>query len=365
MRTAAAAALVVVSITSGSGTSEAFKVKVGSRNNWFTLHNGMVLTFETDRPLEWRLKAGSAGKLETSGTTVRYVAPTGIPAHNSVAGCQVAPNDSVFNTAIDALPVHAESDAWIVALNTLLKGPVRISFPQGIGINIVNNSTAPARQTFHYTTARNGARYQIPKPPERKRETGALTTDANNDHHMISVNQETCHVYETYQDGLPGENWSAASGWDYDGTSYNSTGRPEDGGGSTDAAALPILPLLLRLSDFESGEIRHAMRFTACVGCISHSSVWPAGGTTGWGKGVPPMGSRWRLKASFDISRFSPRAQIILKALQRYGMIMADIGTVNQIQVSSDFNEDPSAMAALAEASNSALNTSAFEIVDE
>jgi len=340
-------------------------VTFNSATNSAVVNIGSSLSINSDQPATWTLVTGSAGTMTQSGGNVVYTPPATLQAHNAFAGCMVAPNDSIFNTAIDKLPVHTQSASWLAQVSKILGGPVAIGLGQAFGVNILDNSVQPAPQTFHYTTIRNGAMYQIAANPHRKRETGALTTDGNNDHHMISVNWETCHFYETYQEGNPGNSWTAASGWDYDGSSYTTTGDPNHGGGSTDAAGLPMLPLLLHLSDLQSGEIKHAMRFTSCVGCIAHDSLWPAIGSTAWGTGVPPMGSRWRLKASVDISKFSPKAQIILRGLQRYGMVSADVGSVNQIQVSSDFNQDPKARAALNEVSGAGINTSQFEVVDE
>ena len=96
---------------------------------------------------------------------------------------------------------------------------------------------------------------------------------------------------------------------------------------SADAAGLPILPGLVRYDEVSAGSIAHALRFTASV--TQRAFVWPARhfASSNTSQSVPPMGTRLRLKSSVDISGFSPANQVILRALQTYGMILADNGS--------------------------------------
>jgi hypothetical protein len=96
---------------------------------------------------------------------------------------------------------------------------------------------------------------------------------------------------------------------------------------STDAAGLPVLPGLLRYDEVAAGEIRHAIRFT--VPQTQNAFVWPARhfASSLTGAQYPPMGARFRLRAGFDISGYSAVNQVILQALKRYGMILADNGS--------------------------------------
>ncbi len=347
----------------------------------------------------------------------------------------VAPNDSVFNTRIDALPVHASSSTWINAIV-----PNSFAIQYSWGTNIVDNTLTATNQVFRYTTLANGA-FQIPPIPARNRETGSLTTDGNNDHHLVSLNRQTCHFYETYQDGqavggCPG--CTAASGLQYDGTNYALPSLTQ-GGGSTDAAGLPLEPLMLHLSEVKAAVVKHALRFTLCTGCINSGTfLWPA--TTPNGSplpSAPPMGARFRLKANYVTTgvyqvvvtsngynytsapavtitgcqvapvataslysgsvggvtlssigsgctnpvltftggggtgaaatamAFSPAAQAVLKALQQYGMFLADNGTTGQIQASTDVTRDAAAVAALNQITSAQLMPANFEVVDE
>ena len=232
----------------------------------------------------------------------------------------------------------------------------------------VSTESVIQRQThilsFHYSYLKNNTPFKIPTGVNRVRETGALTDDSNNDHHLITINADTCYIYETYQDGIAGEAWNATSGYDYDHLSYDQP-NGQSGGGTTDAAGLPILPLTVTLSDFQQGEIRHALRFTACAQCISPSALWPAISSTGGNEAAAPMGSRFRLKQSFDVSGFSPQAQIVLTALKRFGMYLADIGTIGQVQVAQDTNQDPAVARAFAEIHLADITIGQFDIVDE
>ena len=96
---------------------------------------------------------------------------------------------------------------------------------------------------------------------------------------------------------------------------------------STDAAGLPVFPGLVRYDEIAAGEIRHAIRFT--VPQTQRAFVWPARhyASSLTGTQYPPMGARFRLRAGFDISGFSAANQVILRALKKYGMILADNGS--------------------------------------
>lgn len=279
-------------------------------------------------------------------------------AANSYAGCQIGANDSVYNTPITSLPVNSNSAAWVA--QTLSIGAVPLFVLNSFGINIVNNSTpVTASPTFYYTPILNGQPFVF-APNPRHRESGELTTDGQADHHLISINRQTCQVYESYQDGGGANGTNAQSGYTYLSTSYS-----QPTGGTTDAAGLPLLPLTMHLSELNSGVINHALRFTSCVGCISNQYLWPATSSTGGQSGAAPMGSRWRLKSTFNISGFSPKAQVVLKALQTYGMILADMGGINQIETSSDVNLDATAAAAMIQISDANITAARFDVVDE
>jgi len=128
---------------------------------------------------------------------------------------------------------------------------------------------------------------------------------------------------------------------------------------SADAAGLPIFPGLVRYDEvFEQGEIKHALRFT--VQYTRRAYVFPARhfASSNTSTNLPPMGMRVRLKASFDISGFSPRMQVILRALKKYGMIVADNGSNWYISGAPDPRWDDNELSTL-----KAIKGSSFEVV--
>ncbi len=327
--------------------------------------NGTI-TFISNRPVNWSLANGSSGTLTTSSSTsATYSAPASIPAQNVLGSCQATPNDSVYNTRIDNLPVEAHSATW-----TSNMGSVGLNFLTSWGTNIADNTTPVQNMAFYYTTAYNGP-FVMPQWPTLKRENGTFGTRWNGtDHHILTVRKDNCQFYEIYnnyftpatcRDGVT-QGCNAQSGLTY---SWNSYALPP--GGSTDAAGLPLGPLTLHLDEIKSGAIHHAMRFTLSGGYIQALAYWPANSTNGCGGCVssPPYGARFRLKASFDISKFSATAQVVLTALKQYGMFLADAGTGPTVTVSTDTTEDGLTMSAFAQIGNAQINISNFEAVDE
>lgn len=142
------------------------------------------------------------------------------------------------------------------------------------------------------------------------------------DRHVLVVNKDTCTLYELYNAHPQADgSWKASSGAVYDLKSYAL--RPKNWT-SADAAGLAILPGLVRYEEIKAGSINHAIRFASPK--TRREYVWPARHMSSWitDKDVPPMGQRFRLKATYDISTFSPEVRVILTALKKYGMILAD-----------------------------------------
>jgi hypothetical protein len=172
------------------------------------------------------------------------------------------------------------------------------------------------RVKFDYADESDHGPYPI--PANVRIEGGRASTG---DRHAIVVDRSSCRLYELYA-LYPG--WRAGSGaiW-----SLRSNRLRPAGWTSADAAGLPILPGLARYDEVARGAIRHALRFT--VQRTRRAYVYPArhfaSGLTD--PALPPMGLRVRLKASFDVSRFPRHARVVLAALKRYGMIVADNGS--------------------------------------
>ena len=149
---------------------------------------------------------------------------------------------------------------------------------------------------------------------------------SDGDRHVLVVDKDKCKLYELYaaykQNG--GKSWKAGSGAIYD---LKSNKLRPAGFTSADAAGLPILPGLARYDEVKKGSIDHALRFT--VSETRNKYVYPArhAASDESDPNLPPMGARFRLKKSFDTSRFGPQTRIVLEALKRYGMLLADNGS--------------------------------------
>ncbi len=183
----------------------------------------------------------------------------------------------------------------------------------GIPFNIVNSSTPTYTVSFQYADESDAGPYPIPASPR---------IEAGSDRHLLSLDLNQCKLYELYDAVSSGSGWSAGSGAVFD---LRSNALRPAGWTSADAAGLPIFPGLVRYDELLTGSIDHAIRFTAPDTC---GYIYPARHLTADPcSDLPPMGLRVRLKASVDISSFGPHAQIVLTALKRYGMILADNGS--------------------------------------
>ncbi len=250
------------------------------------------------------------------------LAPADLPSTH----CQVFPADNVWHADIRHLPVDKHSSAWI---RTIGKhddlhpdfGPSygAQSVPYGIPITYVNGSHRRVHVRFQYSSESDHVRY--PLGPDTKIEGGR---NASGDRHAIVVDRGNCRLYETFDTRHASHGWTAGSGATW---SLNSNKLRPAGWTSADAAGLPILPGLLRLDEVKKGYVDHAIRFTAPV--IATRYVWPArheAGSTG-SRTAPPMGARFRLKASFSLKRFGRDAKVVLRAMKTYGLILADNGS--------------------------------------
>jgi hypothetical protein len=247
-----------------------------------------------------------------------------------VAGCSVFPSDSIWNTRVDGLPVDPSSSAYISTIGSGTglhpdfgsgEWPPSSGALIGIPFTTVSASQPLVPVTFLYAGESDPGPYPI--PPNAPIEGGPASTG---DRHVLVIETDTCTLYEIFnaypQGG--GASWTADSGAVFDLGSYAL--RP-DGWTSADAAGLPILAGLVRYDEVEAGAIHHALRFTAPQ--TRRAYVWPARhhASSLTGAQYPPMGQRFRLRASFDLSGYSPRTQVILQALKDYGMMLADNGS--------------------------------------
>jgi len=237
-----------------------------------------------------------------------------------ISSCPLFPENNILNTPVDTLPLHPDSEAWINSIGR--DEPFHMDFgsgtwdggPIGIPFDVLSGSTVNKYSLdFYYPDESDPGPYPLADDPQ---------IEWGGDHHILTVDTDTCTLYEIYDASFDGSNWSGGSGAIWDLTS--NALRPETWT-SADAAGLPILPGLVRYDEIVEGAIRHALRFTAED---TAGYIWPARHQTSDPQsGVPPMGARFRLKAGYDISGFPAELQIILQAMKTYGTILADNGS--------------------------------------
>ena len=271
--------------------------------------------------------------------------------------CTVFPADNIWNTPVDQLPVAGNSSTYV---NTIGAGTgVHADFgagiwdggPIGIPFITVLGSQTKYNATFLYADESDPGPYAVPLTAPI--EGGSASTG---DRHAIAIDTNNCILYELYRAFPQSSSWQGDSGAIFNLLLNNL--RPS-GWTSADAAGLPIFPGLFRYDEIAAGEIRHALRFT--VPQTRRAFVWPARhyASSLTGTQYPPMGVRFRLRASFDISGFSPTNQIILRALKKYGMILADNGSAWYLSGAPDSRWNDSDLHNLG-----AVHGSDFEVVD-
>ncbi len=290
---------------------------------------------------------------------------TGASVPPSTSGCTIFPANHIFNTAIDALPVHPDSGAFLATIGThhlhLDLGTTvdqSSSTYYGIPSNVVHAGSMAWSAVQYYSAdpglswdaraesdCATGASHAVASPctaaaapsplipiPASPLVEGGIDSNPSQpyaDHHILIFDADACRLWETYH-SYP----HSGGGWDIYGSAtwdlHSNALRPA-GWTSCDAAGFPILPLLLRAAEASSGAIKHALRFTIQSNKIRTSYVWPARHLTSNGtssSSQPPMGQLFRLKSSFAIpASAGVQARAILKAMQTYGAYVADGGS--------------------------------------
>jgi hypothetical protein len=256
-----------------------------------------------------------------------YAVSAGSSPVRGAPRCPIFPADNPWNQRVDQAPVHPRSDAIVRSIG--VDEGLHADFgsgryqgrPIGIPYTTVSRRQKRVRVSFQYRDESDRGPYPIPRdaPIEGGR-------SADGDRHVIVVDRDRCRLYELYA-AYPrngGRSWRAGSGaiWDLKSNRL----RPE-GWTSADAAGLPILPGLARYEEAQRGQIDHALRFT--VARSRRAFVYPARHFASdlTDPDLPAMGQRLRLRASFDVAPYPPQSRIVLRALQRYGMLVADNGT--------------------------------------
>jgi hypothetical protein len=282
------------------------------------------------------LSIATLGAVVTTANTLGGALPGPLP---------IFPRDNWWNADISTAPVDPASAGYITFI-----GPPRAMHPDfggdvspgsaqvyGFPYAVVDSTATLRTVQFQYADESDGVDHATnqsvpfyPIPDEAIAQAhwieggdpGNVDLRSSGDRHLLIVDRDRRYLYELYNVFYDGSQWHAGSGAFFN---LNANGRRPDGWTSADAAGLAILPGLVRYDEvFGSGEIGHAFRVTVRA---TNGYVYPASHRAGSTTGALPMGARLRLKASRDLSAFTPEMQKIFRAMQRYGLIVADNGS--------------------------------------
>jgi hypothetical protein len=286
----------------------------------------------------------------------------GLSSNPRAPRCPTLPDDDVWNTRVDHLPVHSRSSDFVASIGATATlhpdfgsgvWPPGSTSPIGIPyLEVGPNEPVVSMNYDAYGSESDPGPFPIPL--DAPIEGGPSGTG---DRHVIVVDRHRCELYELFDASPgPGSQWTAASGARY---ALDSSELRPDGWTSADAAGLPIFPGLVRYDEVRSGAIEHAIRFTAPQTRSAH--VWPArhDASSSSSPSLPAMGQRFRLKGSFDISGYSHDTRVILTAMKRYGVILADNGSAWYISGAPDERWDNDGLREIKD-----VPGSAFEAVD-
>jgi len=247
------------------------------------------------------------------------------PSKADAENLQIFPSDNPWNLDISTAPIDPYNSQIIGGIST---NAIKADFGSGlwdnapIGIPYIVVCGSQPKIAINYTDygdESDAGPFPIPL-------NAPVEGNGNGDSHVIAIDKDNKILYELFYSRVNGNHWDASSGAVFD-LKTNAL-RPE-GWTSADAAGLPIFPGLVRYEEILKGVIDHPIRFTLQSSKVKPAYIFPARhkvNSTG-GQYTLPFGARIRLKASFDISGYSSTNQIILRAMKKYGLILADIGS--------------------------------------
>ena len=235
--------------------------------------------------------------------------------------CPIFPASNSINRDISQAPLDPNSAGYIDAIGPALHLHADFGTNPGYGIPY---AVVPRRQPkvpikfSEYGAQSNPGPYPVP-PGARVEGAGE-----EGDRHVLVLQKGTCKLFELYSARRLGSGWEAGSGAVFN---LRSNALRPEGWTSADAAGLPILPLLVRYPEVHAGRIDHALRVT--VARTQRGYIHPAThfASSSTDPSLPPMGLRLRLKASFSLAGYHGQALVVLRALKRYGLIVADNGS--------------------------------------
>ncbi len=290
------------------------------------------------------------------------VSPPGPPRRTGVqngplGSCTVFPPDNPWNTDISGLPVHASSASYLsqIALDggggsaAFLHADFGGGGEYGIPyVTVGADEPMVPISFFDWPHESDPGPYPVP--------LGA-PVEGGSDRHVIAVDRDACKLYELFNATAGTSRWDASNGARFD---LRSNALRPDGWTSADAAGLPIFAGLVRYDEVAAGVITHALRvtFRRTSNAYLHPATHEAGANPD-NPNRPPMGLRLRLSAGFDLSGYSGQALVILRAMKKYGLIVADNGSNWFVTGAADTRWDDEDLDQL-----KTVPGSAFEVVD-
>ena len=269
--------------------------------------------------------------IDSSGSDTTTGTNSCIGIQSDILAMQIFPADNAWNQDISTLAVDPASSQILAAYSS---AGVKADFgsglwdnaPIGIPFLVVCGNQKKIPIVFrangndgNYGDESDPGPYPIPL-------NAPIEGNGQGDSHVLVVDKDNGMLYEMYNAGVNGDHWEASSGAVFNLASNQM--RP-DGWTSADAAGLAVFPGLVKYDEVASGVIHHAIRFTLVSSNVKPAYISPAthNVNSGGGQYSLPFGAKIRLKANYDISAFPAADQVILKALKKYGLILADIGS--------------------------------------
>ena len=249
----------------------------------------------------------------------------------SIGGCRIFPADNAWNRDVSADPVHPNSAALLAHMSP--ENSLHLDLGTSEEFYGIPYTVVPADQPLvPITFGTGGADYSdesdpgpMPIPPDVHIEGGSTDDPdpSSGDRHVLVVRQGDCRLFELFNTERTADGFRVSSSAIWDLTTNHT--RPA-GWTSADAAGLPILPGLLKHEEVAEDRLHHALRFT--VPRVRRAYTAPASHCGQYDDpALPPYGTRVRLRADFPLDPYTGDARVILTALKRYGLILADQGS--------------------------------------
>jgi len=265
------------------------------------------------------LRIGKRSLVQSRPMKIAWLSLVAAAAFQDLGKFQVFPPDNPWNWDISRHAVHPKSDAYVASIGADANFHPDFGRQYGIPFCVVTSKQKKFKVNFEYAGESDPGPYPI--PDDAPIEGGP---ESDGDRHILVIDKDSKTLYELFAARKSGEAWKAGSGAIFN-LATNDLRR--EGWTSADAAGLPVFPGLVRYEEVARGEITHAIRFTAKK--TGRKYWYPARhfASRDDNPDLPPMGLRLRLKASFDVSKYPKSVQVILTALKKHGIILADNGS--------------------------------------